>query len=393
VKASCQYYTGGASPWASLLPKNATYDDSDPQALKIKSDTALPDLGRNATSLVVISPKLIAAGADAVNKTPTGTGPFKFVSYTTAKSVVVAANTGYRGPGPYLEGIEFQIIPDASTRASALRSGAVDLVRRMSTTDVAPLRTSQQFKVTEKPVSITTYLWLFQKYAPTDNTKIRQAIAYGIDRQAIVKSIFGGDAARAIDSVLPPDLYGYKSPATQYKHDPNRAKQLVHDSGLPTPVAMECVWATETGGSHGRVLEAISGELKQIGIDLKVTNKPVTDMLKNMSATYQRATNGFITDVGWGFTGGPLIFSLDLFSVTDQIDDPKFTNLQSSALTTPDGPRRLQMFADLQEYLAEQVPVVPLYEEVAIDAFKSSVQGYTTPGDGVRPEYGPVYLS
>lgn len=396
VKASFEYYAANPGLFTAWVPAAATYDDSDPLILRIISKTPFPDMARNAATLSVMSPKLISAGKEAVNKTPTGTGPFKFARYAAARDVTVEANENYRGPGPYLERIEIPIIPDASARASALRAGSVDLVRRMAPADAAALRHDDRFVVTDQLVGETAHIFLNVRDSPTSEVNVRRAMAHAIDRQAIVDGIFGGSAAEVLTSVLPPGTYGHKSPSTQYPHDLNRARRLIEDSGLPTPIRVECAWVTEVGRgkSHDRVLEAIGDMLSEIGIDLKVVSKPLAEIAKTLTPGYQRSYQGVIFDLENGMNAGPIGFTTKIFdNVTGMRDDSRFQELQDRMLSTPDGPQRLQVFGEMQEYFNRELPAIQLYDKAAIDAHTVSVVGYQTPRDGIRPDYRKVYLS
>ncbi|HVV11195.1 ABC transporter substrate-binding protein [Amycolatopsis sp.] len=389
VRKSYEYYGRTEATWANLVPKNAKYDDSDPNVIRITSQSPMPDLGRNSTFIRIISPKLLDAGPDAVKKTPTGTGPYKFISYTVAQNVVLSANTEYRGPGPYLEQIRFQIIPDASARAAALKSGSVDLVLGMTPSDSASLKSDPSLVVSQKLAWTQDQLIFFLSgTGPASNIKVRQAISFAIDRNAIVKSILGG-VAQAADSIMPPGLYGYKAPSTQYPVDLDRAKQLINESGLPTPINMEIVWAPGLGANLDRVEEAISGMVQKIGINLTVTQEPIGQVSKELADPAHIKYHAICGDLGW-VNGGPFVFEtqrIQAISGFKAADD-----LVEQMSNMADGPERSAVIAQIQEKYAQELPAIPLYTVMAIDAHKSSVHGYKTPQDGFAPNYGVLFL-
>ncbi|MFJ8820128.1 ABC transporter substrate-binding protein [Amycolatopsis thermoflava] len=389
VKKTFQYYSRSGAQWAVLLPPNATYDDSDPRVIRISSPASFPDLGRNATLIRMISPNLVDRGPEAVNKTPTGTGPFRFESYTTAKSIVLTANRQYRGPGPYLEGLQFQIIPDASARVAALRSGSVDLVYNVPPSDAAALKTASNLAVTEKPLWRVGQLIIFTKHQPVDNLALRRAIAHAIDKEAIVNSILRG-VGRRQDNILPEGIYGYRQPATQYPYDLDKARQFLAQSGLPSPVEIEAVWSPELGENIGRVEQAISGMLSQIGVTMKATQIPFAEVTKVIVDPKTKPYHAVAGELGW-LTGGPLFFATKYFQRTSEFD--AMNDLNTRMLSTPDGPERLQLMADLQELFAQQLPAIPLYNSIQVDAYSNAVQGYSAPKDGFQPRFGQVYLS
>lgn len=395
VKASFLYYADGGFQWATLLPSKLTYDDTDPNVIRIISETPSPDIGRNAALLKVISPRVLAAGKGAVNNSPIGTGPFKFVSQTPAEKVILEANNDYRGPGPYLERIEIPIIPDPTARIAALRSGSVDLVTSIAPTDAAQLRTDPGFVVSEQVVGNMACLFLSVEIPPTDKLEIRQAISYAIDRQAIIDSIFGGEGAEVLDSVLTPADYGYVSPKAQYPLDLDRAEQLVRESGLTVPIRVDARWITGIGQSlrHDRVLQAISTMVQKVGIDLSVSQASLQEVGNAFGPNSGRAWPVLMAGMVHGYTSGPWNWSNRFFDHVSGLHSvSEFQELATEMLTTPDGPERLQILAKMQEFFAGQLPVIPLYTMVAIDARQRLVKGYETPRDGVQAYYGEVYM-
>ncbi|GAB3588595.1 ABC transporter substrate-binding protein [Amycolatopsis endophytica] len=389
VKKTFQYYKRSGTQWGVLLPPNATFDDTNPRVIRVSSPDSFPDMGRNATLIRMISPNLVDQGPDAVNKTPTGTGPFRFESYTTAKSLVLSANRQFRGPGPYLERLQFQIIPDASARVAALRSGSVDLVFNVAPSDAGTLKSAGNLAVTEKPLWRVGQLILFSNHRPVDNVVLRRALAHGIDKEAIIKSILRGVGKRQ-DNVLPEGVYGYQQPATQYPYDPNKARELLAQSGLTTPVELEAVWSPELGENIGRVEQAISGMLSEIGVNLKATQIPFAEVTKVIVDPQQKPYHAVAGELGW-LTGGPLFFATKYFQRTSEF--AAMNDLNNKMLTTPDGPERLRLLAEIQELFAQQLPVIPLYNSVQVDGHSTSVQGYSSPKDGFQPNFGQVYLS
>ena len=396
VKASFERYAATPGLWQTWVPAKATYDDSDSKVLRIVTEDPFPDLARNAAALYVVSPKLLAAGEDAVAKSPSGTGPFRFVSADPSEKIVLEANPAYRGPGPFVERIEMPVIPDPSARAAALRSGAVDVVRQMTPEDAAPLAKSDAFVVSKKAVGLTTHLWLNLDAEPTGNVKVRQAMSYAIDRRALIKAIWSGDA-RISDSVIPPSSYGHRAVERYSPQNLDRARQLIADSGLSTPVRMKAVWIAERGATRrdDRVLPAISAMLKEVGIEMTVRSIPLSEAGKPFAdLDAAKPWEAVIFPVENGLNAGQVGFSSKVFDyICGTDEDARFQDLQRKLQTTPDGPERVKAAADIQEYVAEQQPTIQLFEPLVIDAHKRTVHGYQTPRDGMQSDFSTAYLS
>ncbi|WP_084022689.1 ABC transporter substrate-binding protein [Amycolatopsis thermoflava] len=390
VRKTFEYYSREDAGLSLLIPADAVFDDSDPAVFRVKSPKPAPDMARNATLVGIISPKLVAQGVDVVKATAVGTGPFRFVSYTAAKSIVLTANPDYRGPGPYVQEVQFLIIPDASARASALRSGSIDLVAKVAPADAVALRSDRNLVVQEAPTWSQSEVIFFLKSPVSDNLKVRQAVAHAIDKAALIKSIQNGVGTPA-ESVLPPGVYGYHAPATKYSYDLGKAQQIIAECGLSSPVQAEIIWAPELGASLDKMAFAISGMVKKIGVELKVTQKPIGEIAKQiMDTTLQKPYQSVMGDMGW-LNGAPLFLTTGYFETVSGFEELK--PLKEKMVSTPDGPERLQVIADMQELFARQLPMIPLYTVTEIDVHRSAVQGYSVPRDGFLPRLGEVYLS
>ncbi|MEU6644006.1 ABC transporter substrate-binding protein [Saccharomonospora sp. NPDC046836] len=397
VKASFDYAKASRGAYGYFLPDGATYDDSDPTVLRITTPTPFPDMARNVSVQKIISPKLIRAGATSIKRSPAGTGPFRFVSYRTAQSVVLEANQNYwrTGSGPYLERLEFLIIPDPDGRISALRSGSVDLVLKVTPTNSLGLRGDQNIVVTQNNSWTTSKIFLYTKTPPMDNLKLREALSYAIDRQALIKSILRDVGGESNDSWVVPGLYGYHEPATTYPYDPDRARQLIAESGLPTPISINLAYSPDVGGPGEQLAQAISGMVKEVGIDLTVVSKAGGELGKVHTSPGGNPRPWHAMLGGRTFITGSAAhcIALQCLERENQLEDPRLADLGKQVLNTANGPERLQLFADVEQRVAELAPMVTLYTEVALHAHRNTVQGFVPPQDGLLPSYGSVYLA
>jgi len=198
-----------------------------------------------------------------------GTGPYRFVSWEKGKRVVLERNEDYWGPKPPIKRIEWLIIPEASTRLSALLAGDVDFIYAPPPPDLNRLASDPRFNV-YTPVS-NAYLHLsIIPRGPLADPRVRQALNYAIDKDAIVKSILYGLGIPA-DSPVPPHFFGY-TPMEPYRYDPQLAKKLLAEAGYPN--GFKLVLLHPTGGSgfinDKGVAEAIQAYLSKVGIEVEL---------------------------------------------------------------------------------------------------------------------------
>jgi peptide/nickel transport system substrate-binding protein len=167
------------------------------------------------------------------NEHPTGTGPFKFVSWTRGDKLVLTRNDDYWGTKPALKDIIIKPIADNGARRQALQSGAIDGFDNVAPGDIDPLKQAN-FQILERPSFNVAYLGFNVKQKPLDNPKIRQAIAYALNRDALIKAKYG-PGAEVAKEFMPPSLFGYSNDVPTYNYDPAKAKELIKESGVTNP--------------------------------------------------------------------------------------------------------------------------------------------------------------
>ena len=166
---------------------------------------------------------------------PVGTGPFKFKSYDSAQQVVDLEGfpNYYDGPTRIAE-LRVRVISDANAMQAELRSGRVDIAplpTSLSPDSIAALGKDPNLKVEQFAGSNLNYLTFNTKEPPLDNVKVRQAIAFAVDRETMIKSLLLGQGKLA-HSILPEESWAYSS-GTIYKFDPAKANQLLDEAGFP----------------------------------------------------------------------------------------------------------------------------------------------------------------
>jgi ABC-type transport system substrate-binding protein len=169
---------------------------------------------------------------DQQKQNPIGTGPFKFVRYDEAQQVVdLAAHEAFWGGAPSIKQLRVRTILDANTLQAELKSGGVDLavVANLQPDTYQALGQDPSLKVAQFPGVNVSYLLFNVTAEPLSDARVRQAVAYAIDREAIVKQLLLGQA-RVANSILPEQSWAY-APGQVYNFDPAKAKQILDDAG------------------------------------------------------------------------------------------------------------------------------------------------------------------
>jgi peptide/nickel transport system substrate-binding protein len=383
AQKALDYYVSKPPGYISaVLPPSWELDASDPTKLRVKLKQAFPDLAANLALTYIMSPKVVALGDKAKSAHPIGTGPYKFVSYQQGKGAVLAANEHYWGEsGPYFAEVRLPVISDASTEVSALESGQIQVAPHLSPALAQQLKGASGVRVESSPSWNYQSLCMRTTAPPFDDVRVRRAVAYAIDRPAIVKTVMHGEA-QVLDSYLTPGVYGYKVPATTYSYDPAKARALLKQAGGPAPKITFAVDPAFTQGQQ--VGEAVAAQLRDIGfqVDLRVVDPT---LFSTTSTRYDLHLEEAAS------TPKPLLLVFNLPLLDSGWSPPAYQKLLGEMTTTPDGPKRLAQLAQLQEMLADQVPCFPLYSNNVIWGMREDIQGFQPPKTLYRPVYTQMY--
>ena len=232
-------------------------------AFKEPSFQALYHLG---TETAVIIDEKSAAGA-ATN--PVGTGPYKFGSWTKGASLTLDKWDGYRDANKVpLAHATFRFISDPAAEVTALLAGDVDAFANLQNIQaLGQFKDNPRFQTLIGGTEGKTILAINNKRKPLDNVKVRQAIAHAIDRKAVIDGAMDGLGA-PIGSHLTPNDPGYVDLTGLYPHDPAKAKALLKEAGVKTPLDLTLILPPPAYARQGG--QIIAAELADVGINAKI---------------------------------------------------------------------------------------------------------------------------
>ena len=204
---------------------------------------------------------------------PIGSGPFRFISAAQDKDVVIERNPDYWGSQAHVQRVLFNVIPDPTTRALELRKGSADIATNALTADmiVAIRRDSSNLKVEQAPGTILGYLAFNTRDPILKDVRVRQAIAYAIDRRPLIQYLWR-DLARPAGSILPPNSWAYDGNVDKYPHDPERARQLLDEAGYKpvNGIRFHITFKTSTDENPRLIAAAMQQQLREVGIALDI---------------------------------------------------------------------------------------------------------------------------
>ena len=269
------------SPIRGAVDKIASIDAPDPLTVIFHATEPFYTFIGNLPAIGIIPD---GAGTEIINA-PIGSGPYKFVSYSEGEAVQLEANSDYWGGAPRIPRVHVKVVTDNSTRQAELMSGEVDLAynAQFDPETVRALGRRSDMQVIIGDGASIGYLGV--NVSPSSllaNQKLRQAIAYGIDRDVIIHRLLR-DQARKANAIMPPEHWAYDPNVTVYDHDPERAKQLLDEAGYgdpdgdgPLPRLTLTILTTTTQLSRN-IAAIMQDQLRLVGIQLELQSlEPAT---------------------------------------------------------------------------------------------------------------------
>ena len=361
-------------------------------AFSMQSPTAMRRYGANRGELR--NGTFYPTGSYAFSH-PTGTGPYRFVSWTVGERVVLARNNAYWGKKPQLERVIVRPISNNTARLQALQTGEVNGYDLVAPQDIGTIKGNNRLKVQDRPPFNVAYVTINQAKPPMNNILVRRAVAYGLDRGSVVRSFYAGRAVVA-HQFMPPQIPGYEPKVVKYSYNPERAKQLLRQAGLSLPVKIEFWYPTGVSRPYmpdpKRNFEAFAASLEQSGFDVETHSAPWRpDYVKNVND----GTAGHLNLIGWtGDYGDPDNFVGTFF----QSHSPQFGfrnqrifSLLNRAEAETNQARRTRLYKEANRVIMQFLPAVPYAHSKPALGFQRRVRGYVPSPVGTDPFAGVFF--
>jgi peptide/nickel transport system substrate-binding protein len=341
-------------------------DASDPAVIALKfkepSFDALFHLGMNTA--VIVDEK--NAAANATN--PVGTGPYKFADWAKGSSLTLEKWDGFRDAGKIaLKKAVFRFVSDPSAEVAAMLAGDIDAFPRFQGIDSLPqFQSDPRFKVEIGGTEGKTILAMNNKKKPLDDIKVRRAIAYAIDRKAIIDGAQNG-LGTPIGSHLTPNDPGYVDLTAQYPHDPAKAKVLLQEAGVQTPLQLSLILPPPAYARKGG--EIIAAELAEVGIDAKIENVEWAQWLSGVytAKNYDLTIISHVEPLDIGIYANPSYYY--------QYDSKDFRDIIAKLNTAPDLETYKKYMGEAQRKLADDCVNAFLFQLPDITVADAKLKG------------------
>jgi peptide/nickel transport system substrate-binding protein len=318
-------------------------------------------------------------GREAYIQSPVCTGPWVFKEHKKDDRITLTANPSYWGGTPKFKTITYRIIPDDAARIAALEAGEVDLITGVLPSALTRLKGNSSVQLITTPILRQVAVFFdvsSPQAAPLKDNRVRLALNYAIDRDAICKQVLAGNCTTMDGQYLTKAQYGYNPSLKSYPFDPAKAKQLLAEAGYPNGFEMDYWYLT----NYKAVGEAVASYLRAAGLKI---NEKITDYTewarqfdnKQMTSLY---TLGFL----FGQDGYlALVSYIPGARFRTSIMPKAFDDAVIKAGDTTDEAQRLKLLQDAGKAISDEPFAVYLYSPVDIYGAQTWLKGFVPRSD------------
>lgn len=358
----------------------------DPLTVKIVLKTPFSAFINNLAhpAAAMISPAALKQYGKQIGFHPVGTGPYQFETWNQTDFVKVKKFAGYWKAGqPKLDSITWRPVVDNNTRAAMLQTGEADFAFPIPYEQAKVLEKNAKLNLVVAPSIQQRYISMNVTQKPFDNPKVRQALNYAINKEALIKVAFAGYAAPA-QGPLPPTI-DFAARYQPWPYDPAKARELLKEAGYPNGFSTT-LWSSHNHSTAQKVLQFTQQQLAQVGVKVKVTAMDAGQRAAQVESVGVKDTGVRMFYTGWSASTGEADWALSpLFA--SQAAPPKqfntafYSNPQvdkdlSDALATTDRSKKQELYKDAQDRIWADAPWIFLATERLLSANSKQLSGF-----------------
>lgn len=319
-------------------------------------------LSRGVRNRFVMSKTVADRYGKDVDKHPTGTGPYKFVSFKRDGDLVLTRNDDYWGPKPAVRDLVWRKVVEVSSRMAGLEAGQTDVMDRVPVHEVARLNRNPRVGVRSVP-GLRIYFFAFNvNYKPWDNKLVRQAANYCVDADAIVKNIFDGNG-EVLQGPVGPRVIGYNPDLKRYPYDPKKARELLAKAGHPDGVDVKLHYSPGKYEKDTELVQVVANQMSKGGFRVQIVPQEWVVFwgrggVNGGKVPFYYIGRGSVLDADTPLyqyfrTGG---------SKRTNFSHAEFDQLVDAEQAESDDAKRLSILRKMSEVIMDEAPLIPLYQ-------------------------------
>ncbi len=354
----------------------------DPFTVRIVTRSPYPTLDAQLAIRGNIVPPNYFREHDAghVARNPVGTGPYKFVRWRKDEEVVLEAHPAYWRGAPSVRTVLFKPIPETATRVAALQTGEVDIAVNIPPHLVPALQQDPRVRISRAPSVRTIFVPIYTVKEgkpiahPVADPRVRRAMLQALNADAIIRDVLEGHGVRTA-GILTERHFGFDPTLKPAVHDPDRVRKLLAEAGYPNGVDLVLNSPDGRYIKDKEVAEAVAGQLSKVGLRTTVRTFEWATYLNKM--VYVHAAEPMYL-IGWGNTTWDADRTYYAFLHTGEVfanyASPTMDKLLDEAQVSMNPKRRRELYAQVARLIQEDVPVLPLYQQVDLYGVSRRVQ-------------------
>jgi peptide/nickel transport system substrate-binding protein len=366
----------GGSKYTGQLAGLKSVDTPDPQTVVITLEKPNSGFLHKVTAFNqgwIVPKKAVEERGEKFKLDPVGSGPFVFEKWTAGTEVRLSANKDYFEGAPKLDSILFRVIRDETAAAIALEKREIDVFFALQQPEIIDrLKKTSGITVMNREANHTINLVLNTTIKPLDDARVRQAMAYALNRKGLIDGFFKGTKGEA-NSVLTSSFAEFTNDVAKYPYDPEKAKALLKEAGVPS-FKFEI---TAVGLSpYDKIVVPMADDLRQVGIEttLKVLERGAYTQARN-SGNVQSCITGV---VGPPDPDSPLVSLYAKASFPPGLNTARYDQVEdllAKASLAGDTAARNAAYKAIVQKVATDMPVIPLYSDQVFMAHTDAVKG------------------
>lgn len=311
-----------------------------------------------------------------VNHSPMGTGAYALAEWKPGSYMTLKRNDEYFRGKPAIEIVEVRAIPEENSRVIAIETGEHHITGDIDSIGRKILGDKKDIRVDEISSLGVGYLGINTGKGALQNKNVRKAIAMGINRDIIIESVLSGAVEKA-NSILGPGVVGYSKETAPFEYNPEEAKKLLEESGYKD---LSLTLVTSNNELRKQMAEIIQAQLKEIGINIKIE---ILEWAAFLTATGTGKSDLFM--LGWSNSSGDADYGIGSVLHSSMkgssgnrsfFDNPAFDALLDKGKVELDSTKRSELYAQAQNIMNEEVPVLPIYFMPASAGIREEVKGF-----------------
>jgi len=326
---------------------------------------------------------LKAGHPELIDQHPIGTGPFQFVKYDQDATIRYKAFPGFWGPRAKIDTLVFSINKDPAVRLAKLRAGECQISAYPNPADLPSIKADPKLNVLSQAGLNIGYLAFNTTKKPFDDPRVRTAMNMAIDRKSILDAVYQG-AGAAATNLIPPTMWSYDTATPAYKYDPEGAKKLLADAGLPNGFESD-LWAMPVQRPYNpdgrRMAELLQADFAKIGVKTHIVSYEWGEYRKR-----SQAGEDMMVEYGWtGDNGDPDNFFVPIAGCdaarpgggnVSKWCNKSFDDTIKKAAALPNQADRAKLYTQAQEIMHKESPFAFIANSVVSLPMAKNVTGY-----------------